>query len=183
MKEKNENIIIEEQDLFNFIFYPESISEEKKTVIAADKTLIEALEFYQQLRNNANWQHSDSLKKLMAKKILAYTLYNVISLYPLKVPAIEGRKESRFAAGSIDLAPKMTTKTFVDNEKEYLIKVLSYEETTKIFVFSTNDEVVKDFDIIIEPQNLRFHFDNNMEPLEIKQSIDAERIQIDFSKV
>jgi len=182
MKEKDENIIINEQDLFNFIFYPESLSADKKTIIAADKTLIAALEFYQQLKNNANREHNDSLKRMIAKKIPVYTLTNVISLYPLKNPTIERHKEGRLAADSIDLTPKMTTKTFVDNEREYLIKVLSYEVATKIFVFSTNDEVVKNFDIIIEPQNLRFHFDDNTVPLEIKQAIDAARIHIDFIK-
>jgi hypothetical protein len=182
MEEKDENIIINEQDLFNFIFYPESLSADKNSIIAAEKTLIEALDFYKQLKINSNREHSDSLKKLIAKKILAYSFSNVISLYPLKVPTTERKKENRLAAGSIDLAPKMTTKTFVDNEKEYLIKVLSYEEATKIFVFSTNDEVVKNFDIIIEPQNLKFHFEDNTEPLKINQMIDVEKIQISFSK-
>lgn len=182
MEEKDENKIIEEQDLFNFVFYPERISSDKKNIIECDNTLNEALDFYKQLKINSNRERSDSLKKMIAKKIPAYTSANVISLYPLKAPVIQKRNQNRLAAGSIDLSPKMTTKTFVDNEKEYLIKVLSSEEKTKIFVFSTNDEVVNNFDIMIEPQNLKYHLDDNSEPLQLDQVIEVEKIQLSFSK-
>ncbi len=175
-------MIIYEQDLFNFIFYPENISEEKEAFIVADKTLIEALEFYKQLKNNANREHKDSFKRMIAKKIPAYTLFSIITLYPLKVSTIERTKEHRLAAGSIDLVPKMTTKTFVDNEKEYLIKVFSSGDSTKVFIFSTKDEVVKNFDLIIEPNNHTFHCDDNSEPIEINQRIEAEKIQLSFNK-
>ena len=74
----------------------------------------------------------------------------------------------------------MTTKTFVDNDKEYLIKVLNYADITKVFVFSTKDEVVKNFDIIIEPHNLKFHFEDNLEPLKIDKPIEAEKIELRF---
>jgi hypothetical protein len=182
MKEKDENIIIDEQDIFNFVFYSESLSADKKRIIESDNTVNEALDFYKQLKINLNREQSASLKELIAKKISAYTLANEIILYPLKTPLIQKRNQSRLAAGSIDLAPKMTTKTFVDSEKEYLIKVLSSEEVTKIFVFSTNDEVVKDFDIIIEPQKLKYHCEDNSEPLQIAQLIEAEKIQLSFNK-
>ena len=39
MKEKDENIIIDEQDIFNFVFYHESLSADKKTIIVGDETL------------------------------------------------------------------------------------------------------------------------------------------------
>jgi hypothetical protein len=182
MEAKNENIIIDEQDIFNFVFYPANLSADKKRIIVSDNKLKEALDFYKQLKINSNRGQSDTLKELMAKKIPAYTLANVISLYPLKAAVIHKKNQSRLAAGSIDLAPKMTTKTFVDNEKEYLIKVLYSEEVTKIFVFSTNDELVKDFDILIEPQNLKYHCEDNSEPLQIAQLIDPEKIQLSFNK-
>jgi hypothetical protein len=75
----------------------------------------------------------------------------------------------------------MTTKTFVDNNKEYLIKVLNYGNHTKVFVFSTKDEIVKNFDIVIEPNNNVYHFDDNSEPLKIEHAIEADRIEIRFN--
>lgn len=74
----------------------------------------------------------------------------------------------------------MVTKTFVDDGKDYLIKVLTYGSTTKVFVFSTHDEILKDFHIIIEPQNLKYHLNDNTEPLKIGQAIDADLVKIEF---
>ena len=69
----------------------------------------------------------------------------MIDLYPLKESSKSIQSSSRLAAASKELTPKMTTKTFVDNEKDYLIKVLNYSDMTKVFVFSTKDEDSKEF--------------------------------------
>ena len=84
------------------------------------------------------------------------------------------------AASEKNSVPKLVTKTFVDDGKDYLIKLLTYGKNSKIFVFSTQDEILKDFDIVISPQNLRFHLNDNTEPLKIDQSIDPEQITIEF---
>ena len=39
-------------------------------------------------------------------------------------------------------------------------------------------KIVKNFDIVIEPQNLKYHFEDNSEPLVINHLIDAEKIQL-----
>lgn len=182
MEDNYKNIIIDEQDLFNFVFYPDLLSENKRKKILNDESLSDVIEFYKQLKSNSARELSNSLKKAIAKKIPVYSFVNVITLYPLKVPQIVKKEKHRLAARSVDLAPKMTTKTFIDNEKEYMIKVMSYEKSTKIFVFSTNDEVVNNFDITIEPQNLKYHFDDNSEPLQLDQVIEVEKIQLSFSK-
>lgn len=181
MANENKKIKIEEQDLFAFVFFPESIGEDKKKVIAADKSFIEIIDFYQKLKSDSSKKVDDLLKKKIASKIPAYTLENIIHLYALKDPTPLKQNGSRMAAGSTELKPKMTTKTFVDNDKEYLIKVFNYGGITKVFVFSTKDEVVKNFDVIIEPHNLIFHFDDNTEPLKIEKDIEAETIELRFN--
>ena len=181
MKEGKENIIIDEQDLFYYIFFPETISAEKKEMIEADKSLEDLSEFYRHLKTNSKNIPDDTLKEKIVDKIPAYSLSNVIQLYALKDTILSKQNGNRLAAGSTELKPKMTTKTFVDNDKEYLIKVLNYGDETKVFVFSTKDEVVKNFDIIIEPHNLIYHFEDNSEPLKIDKSIEAEKIQLQFN--
>ena len=180
MTDENENMIISEQDLFCYVFFPKSVPTEKKEIIGTDQSFEEILEFYRQLKSNTEIKPDESLKRKIASKIPAYSLSNVIQLYSLKDPVVQKQNGNRLAAGSTELKPKMTTKTFVDNDKEYLIKVLNYGNQTKVFVFSTKDEVVKNFDIIIEPNNLRFHFEDNTEPLKIEHSIEAEKIELRF---
>ena len=171
-------MIIDEQDLFNFVFFIEKLSEEKKQSIETDKSFIEAIEFYMQLKLNSEKELTSSIKKKLAEKIPAYILNDVIELYALKSPVMQNQNDNRMAAATKELTPKTTTKTFVDNDKEYLIKVLSYSNETKVFVFSTKDEIVKNFDIIIEPKKLIFHFEDNSEPLVINCLINAEKIQL-----
>jgi len=181
MNEQNKNIVVDEQDLFNHIFFPDIISDEKKEIIKSDKSYNEILCFYNNFKKDFSIEPDENLKKKLASKIAAYTLENIIHLYRLKDPSPLKQNGSRLAAGSTELNPKMTTKTFVDNDKEYLIKVLNYGNQTKVFVFSTKDEVVKNFDIVIEPHNLKFHFEDNSEPLKLDHTIEAEKIEIRFN--
>jgi len=178
-KEKNK-MIINEQNIFTYVFFPESLSVDKKRIIASDKTLEEAIEFYRQLKQSAERELSHSLKEKIAAKIPVYKLENAVELYPLVDKQMLNHNGNRMAASTKELTPQMTTKTFVDNDKDYLIKVLNYGNETKVFVFSTKDEVVRNFDIVIEPKNLTFHLEDNSEPLIIDHSIDAEKIQLRF---
>lgn len=180
MNEKRENIIISEKDIFCFVFYPETLSDGKRKKISEDSSLSEFISFYMNMKLDLNTEPDIEIKKKLASRIPAYTLSNVIELYPLKSPQSHKHKSNRLAAASTELKPQTATKTFVDTEKEYIVKVLNYGDTTKVFVFSTKDEVVKDFNIIIEPQNLEFHFDDNSEPLIIDQAVDAEKIHLRF---
>lgn len=174
-------MIIDEQDIFNFVFFPNNVSEEKTKLLETDKSFSEAIEFYNQLKLNSERELTNSVKKKLAEKIPAYKLTHVIVLHPLNALTLRTQNDSRMAAATRELIPKTTTKTFVDSDKDYLIKVLNYGNETKVFVFSTKDEEVKNFDIVIEPQNLKFHFEDNSEPLIINQSVDAEKIQLKFN--
>ena len=178
--ERNE-MIINEQDLFAYVFFPESLGLDKKQTIESDKSLNEDIEFYRQLKLNSESSLSTDIKKKLAEKISAYKLADIIELYPLRDVIPQNKNGIRLAASTKELTPKTITKTFVDSEKEYLIKVLNYGNETKIFVFSTKDEIVRNFDVVFEPKNLTFHFEDNSEPLIINHSIDAEKIQLKFT--
>lgn len=180
MDNKKENTEITEQDVFNFVFFKESLSLEKQSVIAKDSSYKEMLDFYTILKHNTIEKPDEALKKSLSSKIPAYSLSNVIQLYALKEPGTPKLNGNRLAADSKELKPNMTTKTFVDNDKEYLIKVLNYGDQTKVFVFSTKDEVVKNFDIVIEPNNMIYHLDDNSEPLEIDKLIQTDSITLRF---
>lgn len=169
---------VDEQDIFTFVFFPKKLDDEKKKMIESQSEFSEAIEFYEQLKLNSEQPISQEIRSSLAAKIPAYKLENIVDLYPLKEVMPQLQNGIRMAAGSKVLTPKTSTKTFVDRDKEYLIKVVNYEEQTKVFVFSTKDEEVKNFDLMIEPKNLTFHFEDNSEPLVINQLIDAERIQL-----
>jgi len=171
---------ITERDIFNFVFYPGLLNKEIKAFLASIEESSDAITFYKELKSELEDNLTNEIRAKIKNKIPAYHPLNIIDLHALKEPKDKRQNGSRLAAASTELKPKMTTKTFVDNDKEYLIKVLNYGDKTKVFVFSTKDEVVKNFDIIIEPHNLKFHFEDNSEPLKINHLIDAEKIEIRF---
>jgi hypothetical protein len=173
---------VTERDIFNFIFYPQSVRKEIKAFLSSIQDTSEAVIFYKELKSGLAQRPPVSLRKKIAKKISAYTFENKINLYPLHEPLHKRKPEHLVlaAASEKNSVPKLVTKTFVDDGKDYLIKLLTYGKNSKIFVFSTQDEILKDFDIVISPQNLRFHLNDNTEPLKIDQSIDPEQITIEF---
>ena len=89
---------------------------------------------------------------------------------------------SVLAAASPEEIPKIVTKTFCDEDKSYIIKVINSEKNSKIFVFSTQQEVLKNFDLIIQPGNEKYHIDNNNIPLELEKRVFPESVRIELSK-
>lgn len=181
MSENKKNIEISEQDVFNYVFFKDRVSSEKIQLIEVSKDYSEVINFYIELKRSQDQPLAIEIKNKLASKIPAYSKANIVNLHPLKVNIQITTNGNRLAADSKELKPKMTTKTFVDNDKEYMIKVLNYGGITKVFVFSTKDEVVNNFDIVIEPHNLVFHFDDNSEPLKIEKDIEAEKIELRFT--
>jgi hypothetical protein len=122
----------------------------------------------------------DNTKQKLAQKISSYKLNNVIQLSPVQ-ELKKKRNGIVLAAASEEEKPKIITKTFYDADKTYIIKVINYSDNSKIFVFSTQQEVIKDFEIIILPENKKYHCNDNSLPLELSTPIEAESIQIEFN--
>ncbi len=173
---------ITERDIFNFVFFPETVRKEIVAFLSAIEDTSDAVIFYKEMKLELDKELTTSFKKKIAEKIKIYKLPKVITLYPMHDPLTKKKHNhlTLAAASENNIAPKMITKTFVDDGKDYLIKVLTYGNTTKVFVFSTHDEVIKDFHIVIEPQNLRYHLTDNTEPLKIDQAIEADLVKIEF---
>lgn len=171
---------VTEKDIFNFVFYPENVREEIKAFLLSIEDFNDAIIFYKELKAELNKPVSDKIKSMLAEKIPAYTLSSIIHLYP--VEEIKKQKNGYvLAAASVEEKPKIITKTFYNDDKTYIIKIINYSESSKIFVFSTQQEVIKDFDLIVLPENQKFHFIDNKLPLEVNYPLFPESIQIEFS--
>ena len=170
--------MITEQDIFNYVFFPETVSSEKRIKIQNDENLAEAIEFIGEVLKASKRKPEISLRKKLADKIPAYTYSNIIRLDPMK--DVLGARSKHLAADSESrsLISKMMSNTFIDKDQEFMIKVISSENTSKIFVFTTNNESIQNFDILIQPNSLKYHFDDNSQPLTIDHKIDITDVQI-----
>lgn len=173
---------ITEKDIFNFIFYPESINTEKAKFLQTSSEFKEELEFYASVKKSLSDELYIETRNKIAAKINVYKPENIIYLYPIEEH--HNKKISNnlvLAAASQEEKPKISSKTFYDEEKTYIIKVINYDKSSKVFVFSTRYEMIKDFNLIILPQNLKYHISDNSIPLDLDFNIDPESISIEFN--
>lgn len=170
---------VTEKDIFNFVFFPHLLREEIKSFLSSIETSNDIIIFYKDLKSSITKEVPLSLKQRLSRRLGFYKFENVINLYPIE-EIKKKNNASVLAAASVAETPKIATKTFYDEDKSYIIKVINYEKNSKIFVFSTQQEVIKNFDIVIQPQNEKYHISDNMIPLEIDKQISPESIQIEF---
>lgn len=170
---------VSERDIFNYVFYPELVREEIRMFLHTIADSTDAIIFYEELKESLNKGISIETQKKISEKIPAYKFNKVIQLNPFK-EIKKKRTNYTLAAASPEESPKINTKTFYDEDKSYIIKVISYEKNSKIFVFSTQQEVIKNFDLIIQPNNEKYHIKDNLIPLELNEQIHPDSIQIEF---
>ncbi|MGQ9644687.1 MAG: hypothetical protein ACUVT3_12585 [Ignavibacterium sp.] len=173
---------ITEQDLFNYVFFPESLSPEIIHFLSNSKEFSDEIEFFSELKSSLNKELSLDEKKELADRIQSYHFNKIITLYPVKYSAKKKVNGLILAAASDEVKkPIVSSRTFYDNDNAYIIKVINYENYSKIFVFSTQYELIKNFDLLINPQNLRYHIDDNSIPLELDFKVLPESITIEFN--
>lgn len=123
-------------------------------------------------------------EKKIASKIDSYKPEHIIYLFP--VDEYQNRKlpnNVRLAAASQEEKPKISSKTFYDKEKTYIIRVINYEKSSIVFVFSTQSELINDFDLNILPQNLKYHISDNSAPLKLEFNVEPESISLEFNLI
>lgn len=180
MNIREKELKVTERDIFDFVFYPDLVREEIRLFLASIENSTDAIIFYKGLKSSLETPLDDNIRQKLAEKISAYQYKNVIQLYPVQ-ELKKKRNGIVLAAASVEEKPKIITKTFYDADKTYIIKVINYSDNSKIFVFSTQQEVIKDFEIIILPENKKYHCNDNLVPLELSAPIEAESIQIEFN--
>lgn len=173
---------INERDLFDFIFYQGNLSSEKVEYLKTSRIFDEELEFYRSLKKSLNEELSEEIKQMIAEKIHVYNPAKIHILYP-----VQEKMGKRFnhiavlAAASTDEKPAVSAKTFIDEANHYLIRLLNFKNSSKIYVFSTSEEIIKNYKVIIQPSGKTFSQSDNSAPIEVDSTIEAENIELQFT--
>ncbi len=172
---------ITERDIFNFVFFKSSVSSEKIKFIKEKNEFSTGIKFYQALKAAIGKNIPVEVKNKLKEKIPAYNSLIYI-LNPVK-DKVRKKKVTDLilAADSPKIKSKMTSATFIDDEKHYLIKLHNFENSAKIYVFSTNEEQIKNYKIIIRPSNRIYEQTDNSKPLSIDFPIEASSIELQFN--
>lgn len=172
---------ISERDIFQFVFYPENLSNEKLEHLKTSKVFAEEIHFYKSLKNIFMEELTDEIRQKLAEKIPLYFPQKIFVLLPVKEVLKKRRNDVPvFAAASEKIKPDFTSKTFIDKSNNYLIKLLKFKNSSKIFVFSVTGEKLTNYRVVVNPSGQTFEQSDNSSPIEIDTLIEAESIELKF---
>jgi len=173
---------ISERDIFDFVFYPENLSTEKVTHLKNSKVFDDEIDFYRSLKKSLEEELTEDLKQKLAEKIPLYVPLKIFILYPVK-ETVKKRKNDVpiFAADSPKEKLAVMAKTFIDEANHYLIRLLNFKDSSKIYVFSTTEGTLKNYKVIVKPSGKVFEQIDNSSPIELDSPIEAESIELQFN--
>jgi len=169
-------------DLFLFVFHPDKLSDIQKEYIAGNSGFNETIEHFKGLAMQAQEELTDQDKELISSKIGVYRpADNVIYLYPHQSHT-ETRKQPKvvYRAASVQVEEKLTSKTFFDEKKLYMVKANINHRTTKIYIFSGTGDILRNISIRIHPGNTLHHLEDNTQPLVLEGRVEVEHLSFEM---
>lgn len=173
--------MLTEKDIFDFVFFPQNLSEEKQDRILKSSNFDGLIDFYSNLKSEINKQISESVREKLLEKI---NLYKVQKFFRLKlVEEPKAKRNSEFlvlAAASASGEPKITAQSFIDEQNHLLVRVIKSKDITRIYTFSTEDKALKNIKIKTLPSGKEFFMPDNSLHLEIKENLLISEVQIEL---
>lgn len=171
---------ITEKDIFYYVFKPETLSEQKRGHIAESEELSSLVELYTDIKNGLNENISPSLKSKIAAKIPAYKLTRVFELFPWTIEASEYNTSTAIlAAATADTEQGIFSKTFIDKEKNIIIRLIGTVKKARLFVFPVSGEKLGEFTLTLNPGLQKYYFKDSQETKILEDLPDITSISIE----
>jgi hypothetical protein len=175
---------ISDYDLYLFVFHPEQLSDGKREYIAGNKKYVETLDHFRELAMTTNDSITDSDRELLSSKIGVYRPHdNIIYLYP-HLSHADGKKQTKvqYRAASVEVDESITSKTFFDDKKHYMVKANINHRSTRIYIFSNSGETLHNITLRVHPARTLHHLDDNTQPLILDGRVEIEHISLEFGE-
>ncbi len=153
-----------EEDIFYYMFYPERLTEEKLLHIAGSEEDYDVVELYKEIKNFLEEKISPALKIKIAEKIPSYRLSHVYELSPWTIEASEfNTSVAVLSAATAETEPKVFSKTFIDPEKNIIIRLIGTVRSARLFVFPVSGEKLGEFTLTLNPGLQKYYFKDSHE--------------------
>lgn len=149
------SMLITEQDLFNYVNFPEQLTEDKKEFILRSPQFAEAIEYFTGLRNAVNRDNIVLPETLI--ELLSSPEADLIFLYP-EASSPRQVKHS-FAAQSHIYQSPLTARSYISNNKNVLIRIVKQDTEYRIFTFVKANESVENYIMLLHTQEQTFSID------------------------
>ncbi len=157
-------MLITEKDIFYYVFSPGNLGKEKLRYIAENGVLYPAVEVYSDIKNSLEEEISPSLRTKIAEKIPAYKLTRVYELFSWTIEASEYNTSTAvLAAATAETESGVFSKTFIDKEKNIIIRLIGTVKNARLFVFPVSGEELGEFTLTLNPGLQKYYFKNSQE--------------------
>ena len=176
-----ESTIVDERDIFNFVFFSELLTEEKMTYLKKNVNNYEQLKFYKKLKKDMTKNISPGIREKLELKIPVYKIPRIIKLFPvIDYPEKKQSEVPILAAASSEQIPVINAQTFIDEEKGFVVRVLRYNESTKIYFFPVKNISAKVIQLTLLPVNKEYLVSDYNTPLEIENLPPVDSIEMEM---
>ena len=157
----NKNFTITEQDIFNYVFYPETLSPDMRHFIDKHQSDFKSqIELCKALNETAS---SDS---------------NIIYLLRVEPSTLNLNTHFTLAAASSELSKKIETMTFMDSNSQFLVRLVASGGEKTLYVFP-KDQDFKEAKLTLLPSQKSFSISPVESTIKIDDSENIEKISIE----
>jgi len=169
---------VTEKNIFDYVFFKDTLASEKITEIEENTNFENQLEFYKKLKENLSQGISNNTRKKLASKIPAYNFAKIISLFPQVLPDTSKKINLLKYAAASEVDTKASVLTYINEDKNYLVRLHKEENKYKIFVFSTLQEILKNLQLTFSPSGETISLKDNQSPFLISLSQMPDKIEV-----
>lgn len=171
---------INEKDIFLFVFYPSKLDEDVFRYIDEGKDRFPQINIYREINDSLGREVSPSVKQKLSGKIPAYKLTVVYELFPWTIEASETNDVNPvLAAATVEVQPENLSKTFIDKEKNIVIRLIGTTKRSRLYVFPVTGDKFGEFSLTLNPGQQKFYFRDSLESKIIENVPEIHSISIE----
>lgn len=167
-----------ERDIFDFIFYPDSLERSKYVFLLNNDKFKAEIGLLTEIINNFQKEIPSAIIKKINNLISAKKNPKIIRLYKNNNYLTDGPKNLVLAADSPKLSKKQSIETFEDKDSKYLIKIITNSDSNKVFLFNKDNEELQNIKLNLEPSGQSFIMETSNKPIIISPKQDIANISL-----
>lgn len=163
-----------EKEIFDYVFFAKDVDE------SIEKN-VEQIDFYKKLKNTIDEKLTPDIKSKLMEKIQIYKPVTRLLLIPFEEPKPQSAPlVERLAADSDNSKEEISTRTFIDKDKNIIIRQVTKEGESNLFVFSVENQELKNFRLVIHPPKTEIECADNAAPFAVASDLQIEKIEIEI---
>lgn len=98
-----------------------------------------------------------------------------------KLPSIFNEDKDVLAAASLSTEIHTVVSTFIDDEKNFLLKIVQFKNSSKLFLFTSEKNNLEHITLSIPQYDLTYQLADTTNPIVVGEKVDPENCKIILS--